>query len=302
VLVEGPGKVADKIDAWTHVALYKILAQLPESAAPQGKRRRAPRVPFYVARGLTEESGGALVERLRDIGLEARMVLPSVLAPKPMRAKARQIAGRYLALFGFGSFNIIPQALRHAPHVLGGVIIVALPTSYVLLVVATLLSNGRPLVIGTVGTSQQSLGTDLSRVLRALTGRHDRRLVGRVLERVVELETLGRHDFAEPLARRAVLAADGLIAIDERRSLAPGTHQEAGTAIEELRREEHARVFFRSDLLRTASRLESVHLIVARAAALQSSKEITDFDKQLHELTTELDAEEDLRGWLQRPR
>ena len=301
VLVEGPGKVANKIDAVTHVALYKILDELPEGGGLKGQQRRAPRVPFYVARGIAEESAGALVDRLRAIGLDARIVPSSLLAPKSIRAKSRQVVLRYIVLCGGATGYNLQAIWRPLRHVLGRPIFLILGIAGVLLLplpVASLFASRRPLLRGIPGPSQDSLGAELSRALRVLVGRQDRRLVGRVLERVRALETLGRRDVAEPLARRAVLATGGLTAIDERRSVDPAVNQEAGPALEELRREEQSRVFFRSDLLRTASRLDSANLIVARAAALQASGEASALDEQIRELTTELEAEEDLREWL----
>src|SRR5205823_37173 len=65
VLVTGPGQVADKLDAQKQVALYKLLDELPEGSLQiQRGRRRAPRVPFYVAKGITRPSAAALVARL----------------------------------------------------------------------------------------------------------------------------------------------------------------------------------------------------------------------------------------------
>ena len=98
------------------------------------------------------------------------------------------------------------------------------------------------------------------------------------------------------------MAARGLAAIDERRAAAPPGAEQAGRALEELRRDEQARVFLRNDLLRSASRLDGAHLIVARAAAVGSSEETARLGQQIQALTSELEAEEDLQEWLQQPR
>ena len=300
VLVEGPGKIADKIDAATNVALYRILDELPEGATPKGQRRKAPRVPFYVARGISEESARALVDRLRSIGLVAGAVPASVLAPK-MRDKARQYDHALPRSVRWNE-HLGTQALKPLRHAWGWPIFVSLLLApFAFVVVAPLLSRHRPLVRETTNSSRTLLDADLSRALRVLVGSQDRRLVGRVLERVSELEHLGRRDIAEPLARRALLATRGLSAIDERRSADPAVSRDAACALAELRREEQARIFFRSDLLRTASRLDSANLIIARAAALQSSDEMAALDEQIRQLTLEEDAEEELREWLQQP-
>ena len=298
VLVEGPGKVADKVDAATNVSLYRILDELPEGATPKGGRRRAPRLPFYVARGITKHSARALVDRLRSIGLVASAAPASALAPK-MRDKARNMIMRYLVLFGGMSAAQALNPLRHAWGWPAFFSLLLAPFAFV--VVAPLLSRHRPLVRESTASSRTLLDADLSRALRALVGRQDRRLVGRVLERVSELEHLGRQDIAEPLARRALLATRGLSAIDERRSADPTVSRDAAFALAELRREEQACIFFRSDLLRTASRLDSANLIIARAAALQSSDEMAALDEHIHELALEEDGEEELREWLRQP-
>ena len=164
VLVEGPGKVADKIDAATNVSLYRILDELAEEAAPKGEGRKAPRVPFYVARGVSEQSAGALVERLRALGLQAGAAPPSVVAAKKMREKAGNVIMRYVLLCG-GLTAM--QVLRPLQDTFGWPIFVALLVApFALVVVAPFLWTHRPLVHGTTSSSQTSLHTELSRALR----------------------------------------------------------------------------------------------------------------------------------------
>ena len=83
VLVTGPGAIADKLDGASHAALVKLLDELPPRRRQLSRelRKRPPRLPFFVADDLDEASGGELVARLGDIGLEARVEARASLRP-----------------------------------------------------------------------------------------------------------------------------------------------------------------------------------------------------------------------------
>jgi tRNA A-37 threonylcarbamoyl transferase component Bud32 len=292
VLVEGPGELADRIDAWRHVALCKLAEEVSPNTPP-GKRQRAgaPRVPFYAARGISEASAGALVARLEEIGLHASQEKPSMLPARKVRAKGRRLLSRYLAVAGglqfFGNF---------LPHV-GLRIFISVVAGIVLLGARAALRGARPFIAKPRGRSPQNLGGDLGPLLSTLASRQDRRLVARVLDRVDQLTAHNRIDVAETLAQRAALAARGLATLDDRRTADPMFGQNTELALTELRREERMRVLLRTDLLRTVSRLDSAVLVVARASTT-APDELGDLEEQICGVTSAVEIEEDLQALL----
>jgi tRNA A-37 threonylcarbamoyl transferase component Bud32 len=292
VLVDGPGQVADRIDAWRYVALCKLAAEISPNR-PLSKRQSAgaPRVPFYAARGITKDSARALVGRLNEIGLDASEEQPSMLPAKKVRAKGGQLLVRYLAVAGGLQFfvNLLPR--------FGARIFLSVVVGIVILGTRAALRGGRPLFTKPRGHASPNLGGDLGPLLPALAARQDRRLVARVLDRVNQLAAYNRRDVAEPLAQRAAMAARGLAALDERRSADPVFGQNTELALTELRREERTRVLLRSDLLRTVSHLDSAVLVVARASTA-TQDEVAGLEDQICAATSAVEIEEELQAVL----
>src|SRR2546421_12530159 len=61
-----PGDAAEKIDGRSHVALVKLLEELPGASGLEELRKRPPRLPFYATAELDEESAQALARRLDE--------------------------------------------------------------------------------------------------------------------------------------------------------------------------------------------------------------------------------------------
>ena len=292
VLVEGPGELADRIDAWRHVALCKLAEEVSPNTPPSTRQRAgAPRVPFYAARGITEASARALVDRLKEIGLYASLEKSAMLPAKKVSAKGRRLLSRYLAVAGGIQLfsNVLPR--------MGIRIFIAAVAGIVLLGARSVLRGARPLIAKPRARSAQNLGGDLGPLLPTLASRQDRRLVARVLDRVDQLAAHNRSDVAGPLAQRGALAARGLAALDDRRTAAPVFGQNTELALTELRREERMRVLLRTDLLRTVSRLDSAVLIVARASTA-ASDEVGVLEDQICAVTSAVEIEEDLQAAL----
>ena len=96
VLVTGPGEVADKLDGASHAALVKLLDELPpHEASFTDLRKKAPRVPFFLADNLDETSAAELVARLGEVGFEARVESKASLGPPQVRSKVRRMGKRY---------------------------------------------------------------------------------------------------------------------------------------------------------------------------------------------------------------
>jgi hypothetical protein len=298
VLVTGPGRTAEKIDAWRHVALYKVLDQLPPGSARLARgRRRAPRYPFYVAKGLTPASATALLRQLDELGIESRGERQPALPPREVMAKAGTIVWRYVmamsVLFQGGTVwgDLIPRG--HALQVFAAVGCAGLAA-----MTTSVLRSMRPLVRKVRPAARDTAGGRLGAVLPCLGSRQDRRLVAHILERLAQIEALGRAEVAAPLAARAAEVSGALAALDERRSHDASVPRDAGSALEALRGEEMTRVVLRGDLLRTMSHLDRLALAVARAGARASAEEAAGLEREIEELAFAADAEAELAALL----
>jgi tRNA A-37 threonylcarbamoyl transferase component Bud32 len=296
VLVEGPGEIADRIDAWKHVALCRLAEEVsPDTPSTARRGARAPRLPFYAARGLTEASALSLVERLKSIGLEASAPRASLLPAKKVRAKGGRLFVRYLALAG--SLQAFTSFFEKMFVRIGAPAFLSIVAGVIALGIGAALRGAQPIIAKPGSRSLERPGQDLGRLLPTLASRQDRRLVARMIDRVDELGAHDRGDVAEPLAERAALAIRGLAALDEKRAADPVFEQDAERALVELRREERTRVVLRSDLLRTVSRLESASLVVARART-GASEEARDLGDQIADVASAVEIEEELKTFL----
>jgi hypothetical protein len=297
VLMTGPGRTADALDAWRHVALYKILEELPAGWLPAAPgRRRVPRVPVYVAKDLTPASADALVARLSAAGFESR-ALRSSLRPGPgIPSKVWRLTWRYFA----GGLVVVQtqSAWQHfSPRrwgiwsafagffVMGAAAIV---TSISVAVRAT-----RTLLTRQTQRREDEALARLARALPALGGRQDRRLVARLVERLGQIAALGHGEVAAPLARRAAEAAQALLALEERRRHDVAIRADVAGALEELRREERQRVLLQTYLLRAASRFDDLALAATRAGAAAPDEKAR-IAAEIRDLGLAIDADEEV--------
>jgi hypothetical protein len=299
VLVTGRAQLADKVDARTHVELYKLLDEVG-GVAPAG-RRRAPRFPFYVAHRLTLASAEALGRRLDALGLEGRIQpRPSWRADR-MTTKIKQLTWRYLAGLG-----ILSQSAAGFGHLLENArwLLLAVYGVFVTGAAATLAVTARkttrPLLVddgaGEAGDDSQRR---LARALPSLESRQDRRLVARVLERLGQIAALGHAGAAADVGRHAADATGALAALEARRRESPLPAPDARGAVDELRREERAAVLLRAHLLRAASRLDDLALVATRANAAGAAADRAGIGAELAELSLAADAEDELRALLE---
>jgi tRNA A-37 threonylcarbamoyl transferase component Bud32 len=303
VLVTGPGNNGDKVDAWRHVALYKILEELPAGALPAARGRRgAPRVPFHVAKDLTAASADALVTRLAAAGFEARALRASVLPAPGMARKVWRLTWRYLAggLFVLQTqgawHDFLPRSWGVWRALMG---VVALGATAVVTLASISVRATRPLLSGPIGGHGDAARARLGHVLPTLESRQDRRLVARLLERLEQLEGLGHAEVAAPAARRATDAAEALGSLESRRRYDASVRADAAGALEELRREERLRVLLRAYLLRASSRLDDLTLVATRARADGSVDERARLAGQIRDLGFAIDAEEEVAAFLE---
>ena len=138
----------------------------------------------------------------------------------------------------------------------------------------------------------------LDALLTRLASRQDRRLVAHIVERLAQIRTAAQAPASQALADRAAAAAAALVAVDARRDADASVAADPVRALEELRREEVARVVLRADLLRTASWLDRLGLGVARANAADSLEAATEVEQEIGELGLAISTEAELAALL----
>jgi hypothetical protein len=303
VVVTGPGPIGGKIDARQHVTLYKLLDELPAGRVPVGRgRRRAPRLPFYVARGITRRSAEGLVARLHAAGFDARIETGWALASRSMRKKFAAMTARHTV--GGGSFFYLgSQFINSFAGSAHSWILLLYPTIFLVwggFFASVAFRYSRPLVgHGARDGADGDAARRLAEALPRLRSRQDRRLVGRILERLARVEGLGRRELAAGLLARATLLADGLANLDAIRAAGDAVSPEPDRAQAELRREEVTRVVLRADLLRVASRFDDLCLILARTDAGGSGEEAARLEKEIQEIALAVEAEQEVATLLE---
>lgn len=103
VFVVGPGAIGDRLDDELRGALVTFLRATPSLGLdPAPLAKKAFRVPFVLARGVSLEGAQTLAKALRGLGLEVDARAGGTFAVPGMGAKARTMGGR-IALIVFGS-------------------------------------------------------------------------------------------------------------------------------------------------------------------------------------------------------
>jgi hypothetical protein len=256
-----------------------------------------------------------LIERLREVGLEARVERRASLRPREVRKKVLKLWRGY----GFASFAISQPLLRGVfpfgrHHPAPGLLILELLAPFAVGPIVAL--------VGVVATERRSLAAlapvsvedaptaDLARRLSELGRREDRRLLARLLDRLEVATDLGAGEIARLLGARAALDCRALVALDDarrgldeddlRRSAArEGEEGGAQAALDRLRDGERQRGALIADLLRVLSRLDLVCLRLARAKGLDARQEIDFVSKEVANLAVELEAERDVAALLE---
>ena len=206
VLVTGPGKIGHKLGGRTHVALVKLLDELPPGTARLERlRKKPPRLPFFLLERLEEESAAELVERLRELGIEARVEKKASLAPREVRRKVLKLWRGY-GVLSLAMANplggILGDRLRDGAHH-GSLILVRLLLPFLVLPVGALVwllaTLPRPLVALPPAADDETATTKLARRLSELGRREDRRLLARLLDRLELATDLGAGEVARLL-------------------------------------------------------------------------------------------------------
>ena len=304
VLVSGPGEPAEKIDGRSHIALVKLLEELPAGTTGLSElREKPPRVPFYVAADLDRPSAEALLARLEELGFVASIQTGTHLRPREMRSKAWRMGKRYLALSVGGGWVASQALIRGIPE-----LCLLLPVLMSVPLVAPLFLFRRPLVkVADALDADHPAEERLAATLAALGRRADRRLVARLLDRLQLAGRLGAGEGLAAVAERAALAAEGLVTVDQaaadadeaelQRAIAAGRgDDQAIVALDRLREGERLRGVLVADLLRTFSRLDLLCLKLARAEGLRGQERLQAVAADLDDIRSQLAAEEDLAG------
>ena len=98
---------------------------------------------------------------------------------------------------------------------------------------------------------------------------------------------------------RAASVADALANLDSLRDADASVSRAAEHALAELRREEVVRMVLRADILRVASRLDDVCLILARANAVESADDTGRLQQEIQELALAVESEQELADLLE---
>ncbi|HEY0710380.1 MAG TPA: serine/threonine-protein kinase [Polyangia bacterium] len=313
VLVTGPGGVGDKLSADKHVTLFRVLREVPNQAEVLGKpgRRTAPRFPFYVARAISRDSAERLRARLEAVGFTVSVETGGTFKPADMRRKFSVLGWRGVAasgVAGYGSqlFSLVPDSF---PSWVGSVYhaaLIAVPAAIVFRMVRhwtqPLMHIKAPAAstttASTKATERRSIGALASR-LRALTSRHDRRLVARVVERFEQLHVAGEAAIAGAATRGDHIVA-ALVALDEAERATAETPLSASEAQSALRASERGRVLLRGELLRLSIHLEALAQAHVRSESAGAAEEAAAAADTTAALATALDAHRDLDQFLSR--
>jgi hypothetical protein len=294
LLVVGPGRVAEKLDAKLRQALVDWLLWHPQlGLAPEPLASKVPRLPFLLTSGISEETALLLAESLRGIGLVAEVCKGGPMAHPAMRSKMWKLSGRVAAVAGGGVGGAI-QLFKHLPgegilatgvalvigFFVGGWHIATRP-------VTLRLAPPRPVspalarALETVATAVPTIGAH----------RHRDSLRG-VLARLLALEnTLGTRDraLAEEVAELALSATQATLRLDQLEDALLAVDLRSPGAADRARLHERDRLATR--LLETAARLDSLRVRLALSDARQRAHAA---GQALGELRFEVEALEEI--------
>jgi hypothetical protein len=294
LLVVGPGRVAEKLDARFRQALVDWLLWHPQlGLAPEPLASKVPRLPFLLTSGISEETALLLAESLRGIGLVAEVCKGGPMAHPAMRSKMWKISGRVVAVGaagGGGAFQLFKHLSFTAMFGTGIAMMMGVFISGWRMAtrpVTQRLAPPRPVspalarVLKTVAESVPTIGAH----------RHRDSLRG-VLARLLALEkTLGGcdSDLAQEVAGLALSATHATLWLDQLEDALLAVDLRNPDAAARARLQERDRLATR--LLETAARLDSLRVRLALTDARQRAHAA---DQTLGELRFQVEALEEI--------
>lgn len=137
VVVAGPGRIADSQSDQGRARCLDVLADAGVETSRLEKR--IPRLPFHLIRGLDGESAGALVARLQQVGVQARVVNASAAVERAAAggrflAKALRMSLRHYLILLLTALGVLPYGAAllfvlglPALWLLAGFVVVGIP-------------------------------------------------------------------------------------------------------------------------------------------------------------------------------
>jgi tRNA A-37 threonylcarbamoyl transferase component Bud32 len=302
VLVTGPGLAGDKIEARAHVVLHRLMTEVPaHDLADDGLPAGAPRLPFYVARGLTPASAENLLGRVQALGLQARITTGWLFAPAEMRVKVRKIIRRFTAGIGIGywSFQMTRPLLDGLDLPLPSYVLYAGLVGVLLLVGTGLgIRSARPLLSRPATGGDPRLPQTLARTVARIESRQDRRLLGRICDRLRALASTPLGSETPALTRYALELADRLCRIEAAHRASDEANEAVDAAQPGLRRMERAHVLVRTRLLRVLAELEALGAAELMGQGEAARAPLSRARQLAQDWSFDLEAERELAGLL----
>jgi hypothetical protein len=294
LLIVGPGRVAEKLDARVRQTLVDWLLWHPQlGLAPEPLASKVPRLPFLLTSGISEATALLLAESLRGIGLEAEVCRGGPMAHPAMRSKMWKLSGRVAAVAASGGGGTF-QLFKHLPWA-------AIFGTSMAMVMGVFVGGWRiatrPVTrrLAAAGPVSPALARALKSVAKAVPSigahRHRDSLRG-VLARLLALEkTLGARDpaVAQEVAELALSATQATLRLDQLEDALLAIDLRNPDAAARDRLQERDRLAAR--LLETAARLDSLRVRLALSDVRQRSQVA---DLTLSELRFQVEALEEI--------
>ncbi|MBL4635788.1 MAG: serine/threonine protein kinase [Kofleriaceae bacterium] len=134
LVVTGPGQVSEKLDTELRNTLLDWLVRNP-SLRLERKRlaKSVPRLPFVLAKKLSESCATAMAEQLETLGLQAKVHTGNALSLPEIRKKTTTMGGRGLAVAAMSGVSMWNPLLQHGGTfilpILGGLVATAIGLS-----------------------------------------------------------------------------------------------------------------------------------------------------------------------------